>query len=512
MIKNKLLAHTFLLATFPILFLYQHNIEETSFDEILPFILMSLATALVLFFVARLFLKDGLKAALAISAFLILFFSYGHVAQSTRKWNPAGIDNEIVVMILFVLLVIAAVGLLAKTKRNLDNLSKILNVTALALITTSLVNIGLVQLQNISLDQEPIDQGSSKSAKIIRREDISSQPDIYYIVLDSYPSESNIREVYKYDNHEFFDYLEKKGFYVASESRSNYVQTYLSLASSLNMQYINDLSDTLGTEARSLARPKMMLRNNKAMMFLKDRGYKFVHVRSGWTGTDYNKYADIQINSGYGSEFATILLGTTALRFLDSQIGLVEKGARARILSIFDNIPQVSRINEPTFTFAHIVPPHPPYFFGANGEHVERVRFKLKGRVWAEKNKYVDQVRFVNQKVKVMIDKIIASSDIPPIIILQGDHGPASSIYTDKEGNWRNPTDRQLKERTGILNAYYLPDGKDAQLYPTITPVNSLKYVFNAYFDANFERLPDKTFYSDYQKPYLFKNIDDRIK
>ncbi|MCK4268402.1 MAG: hypothetical protein KAX16_06185 [Actinomycetia bacterium] len=512
MIKNKLSAHTFLLAAFPILFLYQYNIDETSIDEVLPFILMSLATTLVLFFVARFFLKDASKAALAISAFLILFFSYGHVAQSTRRWNPAGIDNEIILMILFVFLVIGAVGLLAKTQRNLDNFSNIFNVTAAALIATSLVNIGLAQIQGLSVDQGPVNQSSSKSAKVIDLEDIPSRPDIYYIVLDSYPSESNIREVYKYDNHDFFDYLEKKGFYVASKSRSNYVQTYLSLASSLNMQYINDLGDTLGTETKSLAKPKMMLRNNKAMMFLKDRGYKFVHVRSGWTGTDYNKYADIQINSGYGSEFATTLLGTTALRFLDSQIGLVEKGARARILSIFENVPKVSRITEPTFTFAHIVPPHPPYFFGAKGEHVKRVRFKLKGRVWAEKDKYIDQVRFVNEKVKVMIDTIIANSDIPPIILLQGDHGPASSIYTDKKGNWRNPTDRQLKERTGILNAYYLPGGKDAQLYPTISPVNSLKYVFNAYFDANFERLPDETFYSNYQKPYLFKNIDDRIR
>ena len=41
----------------------------------------------------------------------------------------------------------------------------------------------------------------------------------------------------------FINYLTNKGFYVASQSRSNYLKTAYSLSSSLNMRYINYLSE-----------------------------------------------------------------------------------------------------------------------------------------------------------------------------------------------------------------------------------------------------------------------------
>ena len=51
--------------------------------------------------------------------------------------------------------------------------------------------------------------------------------DIYYIIVDGYASSSTLEEIYGYDNHEFTDYLTERGFYVASESRSNYAKSTL---------------------------------------------------------------------------------------------------------------------------------------------------------------------------------------------------------------------------------------------------------------------------------------------
>jgi hypothetical protein len=98
---------------------------------------------------------------------------------------------------------------------------------------------------------------------------------------------------------------------------------------------------------------------------------------------------------------------------------------------------------------------------------------------------YVDQVQFINQEILEVIDALIENSDIPPIIIVQGDHGPMKDLTV-------NPA-----ERMPILNAYLLPGIQmDAVLYPSISPVNSFRFVLNSFFDQNLPLLLDKSFYS----------------
>jgi hypothetical protein len=58
-------------------------------------------------------------------------------------------------------------------------------------------------------------------------------PDIYYIILDAYGRADTLQSLFDYDNSEFLDFLEAKGFYVADCAQSNYSQTILSLSSSL---------------------------------------------------------------------------------------------------------------------------------------------------------------------------------------------------------------------------------------------------------------------------------------
>jgi len=118
----------------------------------------------------------------------------------------------------------------------------------------------------------------------------SSYPDIYYIILDSYANSNTLKEDYGYDNHEFIDYLEKKGFYVAFKSVSNYHVTSLSLASSLNMEYINGLSGIAKKSSQYIIIGEMV-RNNRAKDFLKSKGYKFVNLGSQWLMDNYNWYA-----------------------------------------------------------------------------------------------------------------------------------------------------------------------------------------------------------------------------
>jgi hypothetical protein len=51
-----------------------------------------------------------------------------------------------------------------------------------------------------------------------------------------------------------------------------------------------------------------------------------------------------------------------------------------------------------------------------------------------------------------------------------------------------------------IPNAHYLPEATHPQLYPSITPVNSFRLVFDEYFNAGLALLPDRT--------YVFPDLD----
>jgi hypothetical protein len=149
--------------------------------------------------------------------------------------------------------------------------------------------------------------------------------------------------------------------------------------------------------------------------------------------------------------------------------------------------------------------------FGPNGERVQPDKEYSNGdgigdgTVEYYISGYRDQIQYVNKLVSSAVNTILEKSVVPPIIIIQGDHGPAA--YLD----WEEPEDTNLDERFSVLNAYYFPDGDYSQLYPTITPVNSFRIVLNQYFGGSYELLPDESFFSGWHSPYDFLNITNQL-
>ena len=197
----------------------------------------------------------------------------------------------------------------------------------------------------------------------------------------------------------------------------------------------------------------------------------------------------------------------------------IEEQSRERVLCGFSTLAQIPRrIAGPRYVFAHFVFPEPPLLFGRNGELPAGHFADDPARQWADKSGYVDQVVYANRKVLAAIDRILAGSPTPPIIVLQSDHGSASSawrwMYSDEgpPASGREPgLDLFLRERMGILNAYRLPPPAAAALYPTITPVNSFRVIFNACFGERYPLLADRSLFSRYAHPYWFIDVTDRV-
>ena len=250
-----------------------------------------------------------------------------------------------------------------------------------------------------------------------------------------------------------------------------------------------------------------MIRNNEVSRLLESEGYHYIYLSSGYDIKGMNKYADMtaQQRSVFGnrtSNFASYLIQTTALAPFASFIGT---DARNAILYIFDALANMPDIEEPMFIFAHILSPHPPFIFDRDGNPVNHDVLKMQGDVWQNREQYIDQLIFTNKEVETLIDEILSKSNIPPIIILQADHGTASTGQFKVAYN--ELTKIQIDERMNIFNAYYLPENGKDLLYESITPVNSFRVVFNFYFDLSYDLLKDESYFSSYEHPYEFINV-----
>src|SRR5688500_13021617 len=83
--RRQLIVHPLLFAAFPILYLYAHNIQEgVSVGDLLRSLAVVLGATALLFGGAMLLLRDVRKAGLAVSALVLLFFSYGHVYEAVK--------------------------------------------------------------------------------------------------------------------------------------------------------------------------------------------------------------------------------------------------------------------------------------------------------------------------------------------------------------------------------------------------------------------------------------------
>jgi hypothetical protein len=267
--------------------------------------------------------------------------------------------------------------------------------------------------------------------------------------------------------------------------------------------YLDEIAEQVGESSTSYWPLTTMIKNNRASQILRSQGYSIVAVSSGF-GPSEIKEADIYMApSGWRpTEFQNILMESTPLVFLRKTQDGVQ---RELVLYTFDHLADVAEIDSQTFVFTHIVSPHVPFVFGANGERIQsKSPFDYEYDEFVEL--YGNQLKFVTKKVQDTIDEILAKSPTPPIIILQSDHGSNSHFYAGEDITSRLP------EHFAILSAYYFPDQDYEALSEDITPVNTFRVVFNQYFGTDYELLENQSYFSRiWDSPYLFSDVTDQV-
>ncbi len=498
----------FLLTVYPVVFLYSRNLHRAEPRGLpLALVVTLLMTGLV-FGVVRLIFKQQQRAIFMTSIFVLLFYTYGHVVQLGATFEtrlPVPLHNTTLMSMLWLMLLLTAVYAAFKWENKLESANHYLTLVAMFLLIMQGIMLLTAQINRAQAGDVTQISYALDDYGIDPTQIDTSLPDIYHIVLDAYTREDILRDYLGYDNSAFINALRDRDFFVADNARSNYIATFLSLASMLNMQYVDFLEGTAPSD-QSLA--FQLLDDNLVINLLEQLGYQTIQFSSGWGPTEYNDHVDRNINrltdepvtiAGFDfninlSVIHLLLIESTWLKQFTSPF---QYSRHITAQYNFAHLPAIADNPEPTYTLMHIIAPHAPYYLSADDAPAP-VGVNVDGEIIdqekaARQPGYIDQIIFANRAVTNAIDAILENSDTPPIIIIHGDHG-LRHICVDlrcESQSWF------YDFFTPTLSAFYLPDGGGAAFYPSITHVNVYRAIFNHYFDADMPLLEDAGFFPD---------------
>jgi hypothetical protein len=302
-------------------------------------------------------------------------------------------------------------------------------------------------------------------------------PPIYVVLLDAYPRADALAE-WGYDNEWFLEGLENRGFEVARASTSNYDRTQHSLTAMLYMRHLVDI-DALDSAPKDIfGRLRLLTRliamGGPAVEFLRQQGYRVMTIPS--PVVDVTMWGAEIVDVGHVTDFEIHLISDTdAGTFLTRLIGTdwLADQARDGVKAQFDAL--VASQGPGRFIWTHLMVPHPPYVFGANGGIAACFP---ACRYWSPGDdptaRLIDQVADVDVLTLGAIDRL--SSDA--VVVLFSDHGANLPGAPDRFGNLiavRTPGRRNV-----------IPDNATVtMIFPSL---------FNAYFDAGIP-IPDNRHY-----------------
>jgi hypothetical protein len=501
-------------ALFPAVSLYSAN-PGTPFVRAVPSLVILAALALGVAGIFRVYARSATRGALAAIVFFAVLFAFGPITSMHLTDDPErDASRRLAISLVYLGLVVAWAALLLFARRARgawDAAAKIAAVVACSSLAVACIQIvwraAVIRSGSVAMAKAP-EAGAGGAVGAAGR-----RPDIYHILLDGYSRADVLRELYGQDNSEFLAALEQRGFYVAPEARSNYNQTALSLSSMLSLEYLPD-SPPIPADIYRQQLSETRIRRCRVVDFLRARGYRFVNIASLDDATSRNNQADVELASSdaldLGGFELQLLLETPFRQLARGSYTLFRSTARNRILSQFHSLAEAPDAVRPApaYVFDHIVCPHPPFVFAADGsdsgiDAPPTLDDGAGGTTTAETYRagYREQTRFVNAKVIEAVDAILARypAGERPVIIISSDHGgaldyelrrPAASPEWARWG------------RTGILQAVLAPDEVKRTLYPAMTPVNTYRVLFDGLFDARLGLLPDRSYRATWDEPY----------
>jgi hypothetical protein len=370
---------------------------------------------------------------------------------------------------------------------------------------------------------------------------ITSKPNVYYLLFDRYGSAQQLKSNFNFDNSYIMGFLAGKGFVNRPNAFSNYPFTMSSVSSTLAMNYFPEFEQKFANDSnwQSAFPYRSVFNNPPVAQALKQNGYQYNQLSSWWDFSRVNIKADTNPDESFrltifGAQiFLTdlqrdivhksilspwlkkgITSGKTAIIKYD-----LDRNPRENFEAQMDTLKDIaSRSSKtgPQFSFAHILAPHPPYLFAADGSWPS-YDGEANDNGADETVKYVNEAKYVNTQIKMIVNHI-QKNDPKAVIVIQADEGPYPKQFRGNitASNFYDPLKlplNKMQQKFSVMASYYMPGIDPAQTKQIGASVDTFRFVLNNYLGYQLPMLPDCNFSTgDKFSIYNYTLVTDKLK
>lgn len=495
-LNHKIIIHPILFSFLPILFLFQHNINEVPLFDILIPLGLSIIPAVILWIPLKI-LFGYTKSSLITSAILLSFVIFGNL-HNVLLAHP-----EVILQVLGKTSILGPIFLISNIifaifiikRKTIPSITNPLNVMSITIVGFLLVSSLGYYIMN------PIDENLVNYFGEIDIQTPQSdyKPDVYMFVLDEFAGKTQLKLDFDYDLQPFENKLIERGFIIPT-SFSNYPNTEFSMPSLMNMMYMDKVVEGMENNSRDFQVTLEILRINNVMKIFKANDYDIITFFGGMHNQYNTQLVDKKLCAfgGFNPDLRNNFVLTYMPVSYFNEV-LLENHSREKLECVFKTFEDNTFYDnlKSKFVLAHLRLPHSPYVYDENGNI-------MQNKDKYDKSAYLSQLKFAETKMLEIIDRIQSHSP-DAVIIMISDHGYRGEI------NWENPKKIDYIRGFNTIASFYFPDSNE-KIPSEISSVNIFRVFFNSYFNADFEILENKHMWYTDDKPYNHIKISDTFK
>lgn len=504
--------------------------------------------SVIVFYIYRLVLGKGLAAHLAALFLSYCLYGYAFIEDSgfskhlLKLW-PDRWHSEFSSSLFLILVLALAAGLIGwLVKKYALNLKHVRSLQPYKVILFAIVFLFVLQLvktgQRVWAIHKVTTYHYPASSIAKPKFQPGQKPDIYYLLFDRYGNQDALKNNFNFDNSDIYSYLSSQGFTNRPDAYANYPFTMSSVSSTMAMSYFPEFQKMFGQDGdwQNASAYRSILNNPPIAQVLKQNGYDYNQLSSWWDFTrigikaDSNPTISFRLNAlGYHSYLTDLQRDVIDKSVLSPWL---KKGVRLGGKNVlkydltrnpqqnFDaqmtaikNLAGRTDKTTPQFSFAHVLVPHDPYVFDADGNTPAYDSARTDNGV-DETVKYTNAVTYLNKCIKDTVGYIRSHSP-DAVIIIQTDEGPYPKEFRYKlePGHYYDPANLgldKMKQKFSVFASYYLP-GVEPSSKPINSSVNTFRFVLDHYLGYNLPMLPDCHF-STGDKYTIYKYQDQTAK
>jgi hypothetical protein len=477
-LRRPRVLHPFLLAACPAIALFGQNAAALTWGRIVPSIGFCVLAAFVVWLVIARACRDIHRAGVATSVLIVAWFLAWPVLENVIAWVipigwgwPAAVNYLLAAIVVLVVCVVPMRR--ARTKRarvalvigglamvvvaaslspafgrraaliisvylatslyvcvlvlqyrgDLHRLTSTGNVFGVALFALY-AGFALIQDRAHSAYRDVTPGWTEAPAVLTDPLPVADLPNVIVLALDGYPRADALMETLAHDNSAFENALTARGFHVARGIESREAEPVQALAACLNLTPIDAIAPDGTDDVLRAQIIQQLLRDNRLFPRLVEMGYDVVTVDPGIEALRLSSPPITTLRpTGVLGEFERILCEGTILARVQQLYYFLRyrnpaywrfEPTRSHVEFAFDVLPEAASDEGPTFAFAYVPVPEPPFLFRADGSRaypfaigpLDTARLFFDPAV--HRAAFLAQLAYVNERVLETVDRIQA--------------------------------------------------------------------------------------------------------